>query len=145
MLENREKQNGKGEIDKSYNSRLDHILHSIYILITNVYYLRNKFEAEPIAIISLIITFLFGGATVWLNWHVFESSKSTKLEFVCNDASNSNGYIAKDETYLLIEVQCKIRHLGSKNVSIDSYGGVYYLNNESYSNKGYLIEDRIII
>ena len=106
-------------------------------------YLRNKFEAEPIAIISLIITFLFGGATVWLNWHVFESSKSTKLEFVCDDASNSNGYIDKDENYLLIKVRCKIRHLGSKNVSIDSYESVYYLNKKSYSNKGYFIEDKI--
>jgi hypothetical protein len=106
-------------------------------------YLRNKFKAEPIAIISLIITFLVGGTTLWLNWHVFESSKSTKLEFLCNDAGNSNGYIDKDETYLLIEVQCKIRHLGSKNISIDSYGGVYYLDNVSYPNKGHFDEDKI--
>ena len=106
-------------------------------------YLRKKIKAEPIAIISLIITLLFSCITVWLNWHVFESSKSTKLEFVCDDASNSNGYIAKDENYLLIKVRCKIRHLGSKNISIDSYGGIYYLNNESYSNKGYFIEDKI--
>ena len=93
-------------------------------------HLRNKFKAEPIAIISLIITFLVGGTSLWLNWHVFESSKSTKLEFVCNDASNSNAYIAKDEPYyLLIEVRCKIRNVGSKTVSVDSYGGIYYLQN----------------
>jgi hypothetical protein len=106
-------------------------------------YLRKKIKAEPIGIISLIITTLFGLATIWFNWHVFESSKSTQLEFVCNDASKSNGYVAKDETYLLIEVQCKIRHLGSKNVSIDSFGGVYYYKDEAYSNKNHFIEEKI--
>jgi hypothetical protein len=65
------------------------------------------------------------------------------LDFICNDASNSNGYIAKDSSYLLIEVQCKIRHLGSRNVSVDSFEGVNYLNDIPYSNKNYFDEDKI--
>lgn len=107
-------------------------------------YLREHIKAEPIAVIALIITGLYYAITIGFNWYVFKSGSSTELQFVCTDASNSNGYIAKDETYLLIEVQCKIRNNpNSKTISIDSYGGVYYLNNESYSNKGYFNEDKI--
>jgi hypothetical protein len=89
-------------------------------------YLKEHIKAEPIAVIALIITGLYYVVNIVFNWYVFKSSSSTELEFVCNDASNSNGYVAKDGAYLLIEVLCKIRNLGSRNISIDSYEGLYY-------------------
>jgi len=91
-------------------------------------------------LIIQILTMLFFALTFFYNTGFI---RFVKVEFVCNDTSNSNGYVSKGDEFLLIEVECKIRNLRSTSVSIDSYSGLYYFKKIPYPYENRFIKDQV--